>query len=463
MTDELYISYMFSPSDFVSGITVAKRIVENNNKVDVLQVKCENTIGDEFDSYIGEYIDKRIILDIDCEADSPKCIFKFIEEGMKRIEKEYKKIYSRSWYMSNHLLAAQYKFKNPEVFWQAEFSDPLMYDMSNQLKNSKWKIIDNPEYIDNINSEIRKLNKSEGRDFPLIENKSSAFYITEYLCYLFSDEIIFTNPNQKELMLKQFPVDIADFVNKKAIIRIHPTFDDKFYHIAQSNLSLNDEDINMAYFGNQYYGKRHFEALFYSLESLNHKFKNKIKLHIFISREKLIKQLIDDLGIKDNIIIQKPVKYLEFLNATTKFDILIVNDSLTLGKFDKNPYLPSKYSDYLGSCRDIWAIYEPGSVLSTMDVKYSSNAYDYDDCRNALIDILNDHGLADDDLSFEDYYIRRLTYLNDLLDKTNAKLEKKEKQAKKYKKQAKKLKKENKEMKSSNSWKLTKPLRSLRK
>ena len=460
--DELYISYMFSPSDFVSGITVAKRIVDNNNLVDVLQVKSENKIGSEFNDYIDDYIHERIVLDLDCEADSPKCIFEFIKMAMGSLHDDYKRIYSRSWYMSNHLLAAEYKFKNPSVFWQAEFSDPLMYDMSNELKTSKWKIIDNPEYIDNLNREIEKLNRINSTDFPLIENKSSAFYITEYLCYLFSDEIIFTNPNQKELMLKQFPHDVYEYVNKKSVIKIHPTFTEKFYHIKESNIELDDNKINLAYFGNQYYGKRHFEGLFYALESLNHKFKDKIKLHIFISRQDFVKELIDDLSISDNIVIRKPVSYLEFLNACTKFDVLIVNDSLTLGKFDKNPYLPSKYSDYLGAGKDIWAIYEPGSVLSTMDVKYSSSGYDYDDCRNMLISILNDNGYVDDDYSFEDYYLKRLTYLNELLDKTNAKLVKKEKQAKKLKKENKKLKKENEAMKSSKSWKLTKPLRSLK-
>ena len=460
--DELYISYLFSPSDFVSGITVAKRIAESGNLVDVLQVKSQNSIGKEFNNRIGEYIHDRIVLDVDCEADSPECIFKFINDGLKAIKHDYKRIYSRSWYMSNHLLACEYKFRNPDVFWTAEFSDPLMYDMSNQLKNSKWKIIDNPDYIDGINTEIERLNKEKGTDFPLIENRSQAFYITEYLCYLFSDEIIFTNPNQKELMLNQFPVDVGDFVNEKAVIRMHPTFADEFYHIEESGISPDNDKINLAYFGNQYYGKRHFEGLFYALETLNHKFRDKIQLHIFISRQDFIKQLTEDLDVSDSIIIHKPVGYLEFLNATTKFDVLIVNDSLTMGRFEKNPYLPSKYSDYLGSGRDIWAIYEPGSVLSTLDVKYSSNGYDYDDCRNTLIEILEDHGYHDDEMSFNEYYIRRLTYLNELLDRTNAKLEKQEKKNRKLKKKNKKLKNEINEMKSSNSWKITKPLRNIR-
>ena len=41
--------------------------------------------------------------------------------------------------------------------------------------------------------------------------------------------------------------------------------------------------------------------------------------------------------------------FFEFLNLTTKFDCLIVNDANTKDYKEINPYLPSKLSDYLGS------------------------------------------------------------------------------------------------------------------
>ena len=65
--------------------------------------------------------------------------------------------------------------------------------------------------------------------------------------------------------------------------------------------------------------------------------------------------------------------FLEFLNLTTRFDVLLVNDADHEGI---NPYLPSKLSDYLGSGSDVWAISQPGSVLSREQVAYATSLHD---------------------------------------------------------------------------------------
>lgn len=438
MSDELVISFLFPPSDNVSGITVSKRIIENNEIVDVLQAKCKNNPNSKFNECIDEYIGERIIIDTDCDSDWAKCIFESVKLAMPAIKKDYKKIYSRSWLMTNHFLAFECKLKNSAVFWKAEFSDPLIYDLSNKPKTYKQMLIDDTVYINKINDQINLLNESNDSSFPLVENNSSAYFVAEYLVYLFADEIIFTNENQREIMLRQFPVDVYDFVLDKSEIKSHPTLDEKYYHIAESELDLNNEYINLAYFGSDYYGKRHFEPLFFALESLNHKYKEKIKLHIFINDKKLLKELISTLSVSDNIIIRKPLKYLEFLNATTKFDVLVVNDVVTDGVYDINPYLPSKLSDYLGSSMDIWAISESGSPLSKREVKYKSDIHDFESCGEALAEILNDKGYVDENYSFDEYYHNRLTSLNELYEKEfrkNVKLKKQLKELKKEKPQ----------------------------
>ena len=48
------------------------------------------------------------------------------------------------------------------------------------------------------------------------------------------------------------------------------------------------------------------------------------------------------------------VRYLEFLNLTTKFDCLIVNDAATGASHARNPYLPSKWADYRGAGTPVW-------------------------------------------------------------------------------------------------------------
>ena len=84
MSDELYISFLFPPANFVSGITVSKRIVENNSNVDVLQVKTKNQI-DEFNQMIDGHVDERIIVELDNNNDGLEGIFEFVEKGLKAI------------------------------------------------------------------------------------------------------------------------------------------------------------------------------------------------------------------------------------------------------------------------------------------------------------------------------------------------------------------------------------------
>ena len=445
--DELYISYLFPPSNDASGITVFKRMVENNKKIDILQGEFDSCC--DLDNYLKPYINNRYCISINNNYDWAIFISEYIQKGIELINnKEYEKIYSRSWLMANHFLACEYKFNHPNVIWTAEFSDPLRYTVNNNLKTFKEMIIDDKEYISKINNEIKRLDG----DFPLIENNSSAFFIAEYIVYLFSDKIIFTNENQRQIMIDQFPIDIKELVLLKSEIKTHPTLKDKFYHIKDVKLNLDKNCINLAYFGGDYYSKRHFESLFYAVNALNHKFKDKIKVHIFIKDTELIK----NLKPSDNFIIKKPFEYLDFLNATTKFDILIVNDVITKDTFEVNPYLPSKISDYVGSGRNIWAFYEEGSPLSKFDFKYKSDINNYDDCLNKLVNILKDYGFDDPDYSIDDNYIYdRLTKLNELYEKEYRRKIKVKKELNTFK--------ENESMKYSNSRKITKTLRNIRK
>lgn len=449
--DELYISFLFPPSDYVSGITVFKRIAENNKKVDVLQADFKSDNFLEFNSYVDEYINDRILIDMDCDNDWCNCIFKFVDKAMKAIRKDYKKIYSRSWLMANHFLASQYKFENPEVYWRAEFSDPLIYDLSNKPKTYRQMKVNDKDYILKINEKIDEFNKNNGTDFAHVENNSQAYFIAEYLVYLFADEVIFTNENQREVMLNQFPVDVKDIVFKKSKIKTHPTLDDKFYHIKDVDLNLNADEINIAYFGKDYYGKRHFENLFYVIDSLNHKYKDKIKIHIFIDDTQLVKSLISSTQSPGNFTVRKPMGYLEFLNATTKFDVLLVSDVESKPNFEMNPYLPSKLSDYMGSSADIWGICERGSSLSKAEIKYKSYIGDIASLQSEIIKILDDRNFKDTDYSFsEDYFSKRLTALNELY----------EREFRRRTKLSGDIKKLQNENKSSNSWN---PLRKLRK
>ena len=453
--DKLFIS-LFDKDQVVSKITVYKRILMNGDPVDILQIKGND---DELDSLIEGCINEKIALDVNQDIASTNFICECSKNPVELIRNDYSEIYSRSWPIANHHIAFRYKIDNPNVFWNAEFSDPLYLNTSNQYRNSKGQQVSDYGLINEWNNEIEKLNG----DFPLIEKDDSIYFITEYLIYLFADKITFTNPNQREVMLNRFPIDLKEHVMEKSETKLHPTLGHEFYKIKNIDLNIDAGYINIGYFGNDYYGKRHFENLFYSLESLNHKYKEKIRLHIFLNDISLIERLVNDLDVSSNIFIRKPVEYLEFLNATTQFDVLIVNDLITENVFDKNPYIPSKTSDYLGSGRDIWGICESGSILSSLDIKYKSDIHDYDSSRNVLIQILEDNNYIDNNYSFNDYFESRLTYLNEIVESDYRQKIKLNEEIKKLKRENKKLKKTNSELTNSNSWKLTKPLRALKK
>ena len=210
------------------------------------------------------------------------------------------------------------------------------------------------------------------KDFPKLKYSSSTFYTIEYMTFLFADEIVFTNTNQKDMMTDQFPIDLKSLIQKKSTVSPHPTLPEKYYHLTKTDFRLNHDYINIAYFGNFHYPERNFNALFEAFDKLN---SDKIRLYIFISNRKAINHN------SKNIFIKRPLSYLEFLNATTIFDVLIVSDASTKDNWPVNPYLPSKLSDYLGSDTDIWAITEKDSPLDKVSVKYKSGV---DDVSSAL-------------------------------------------------------------------------------
>ena len=458
---KLVISFKFPPDKDISGIVVAKRIIKEGSVVDVLQ-NAQDDESYNFDE-INDFINERLYVSVDSERDSVECISSFINQGLELIEdREYKEIYSRSWYMSNHYLAMEYKFRHPDSFWTAEFSDPVLLNMKGQIKTHKLSVIDDKEYIDKLNLRIDKYNAAHSTDFDRLENPNNTFFIAEYLTFLFADEIIFTNENQREIMLATHDEKVKMLAFEKSQIIPHPTLDSKYYQLAETSFELKEGDINLAYFGNSYYASRHFEPLFFAFESLKHKYKDRIKFHLFINQDEYIGTLIDDLDFKDNIIISDPLDYFEFLNATLKFDVLVINDTLTEGLFPVNPYLPSKLSDYLGSSRDIWAIYEKNSTLSKLDVKYKSIMTDYRQSREVLLDILNDYGYVDDEYGFDDgFYEKRINQLNRIIFNREMSDKQKDNNIKQLKSKNKKLNKQNKEILSSKSRKTTAPLRKM--
>ncbi len=473
--EDLVIAAKFPPVTSTSGIVFAKRILNDKKDIDLVQGQFKGALDEEFNQVLEDLIDNRIIIDMNPYSDSVDNSEKFRKDGMKAIDslnKEYKTLKTRCFPTTNHFLAFEYKMNHPETTWIAEFSDPIRVNLENKRRGkSESYHYKNEEFLNQVNSKIQELNEANNKNFPLIKKGETVYFIAEYLAYLFADKIIFTNPNQQEIMLSGFPYDIEGFVLEKSEIKIHPTLSEEYYHIKETDYEVDDECINLGYFGT-YLAKRNFETLFYSMESLDDDLKHKVKLHLFISDDEdggNLKNVIKNLDIHKDIIINDKVPLFEFLNITTKLDVLIVNDSLTKSYFEKNPFLPSKYSDYLGSGNDIWAICEENSVLDNLDIKYKSYIDDYKSTKETLHKIIEDKfNVKAIDLSLEEelieennYLKSRVNYLNQIMPKNDAKA--KDNQIDKLKRENAKLKRKNSEILNSNSWKLTKVFRKSKK
>ncbi len=369
--NKLIISYCFPPYIDTSANVMAKRIRNSGEVVDVVYNEMDRVRekDDNTNILVEDLIEERIEISSYSSFSSWKPINDFCEEGLRKIssEKQYNEVYSRALWPGSHFLAYLFKRLHPNIKWIAEFSDPILYDIHGK---ERYASIDSKKFLRNVQKITKKRFK-----LPKVKN-DNLFFWCEYLPYLFADELVFTNENQLNYMMDKFPIKkIKNIILEKVKIDRHPTLPEDFYTMYKSNYSLDESKINIAYFGN-FYKTRNLNELFEGLDRLEGNVRNNFKLHIFTSKPDELQENIQKYDSRYNIAVNSYVNFLEFLNLTTKFDCLVVNDAVTKDELPINPFLPSKLSDYLGSDKKIWAIYERGSVLSSMDLHYMSELGD---------------------------------------------------------------------------------------
>ena len=456
---ELIISYAFSPTNTTTSNVVAKRILSEKKNIDVICGSLDEIQKDfTLEKVVLEYIVNKFSVKSNFSTDWNN-ILNFVNDGMKLIN-DYEKIYSRANFSHSHFLALEYKLKNPDTYWRAEFSDPLIYTFGNRHLSGK---LDDKKYINRINKILKEKN------LELISSKNDINTICEYLTFIFADEIIFTNESQKDVMIDTLPFKID--INEKYIISPHPTLDEKYYYIKKSDYQIDDEYINFAYFG-VIFSNRSFEDFINAFDNINDEFKDKIRLHLFTPNKTLFEQLLSE-ELLEKTTFNENVDYLEFLNLSMKFDVLVVEDSFTKGDFIKNPYLPSKLSDYNGSNTSIWAICEENSEMSKLDIEYKSYINDLSGNINILNLIMYEKTNIKAQISENDeneYKKQRTVHLTqkiaELIDVCESEFRKDsdyEAQINELTQKIQILEKENADILNSNSWKITKNFRKIGK
>ncbi|MGQ0334176.1 glycosyltransferase [Halomonas elongata] len=362
LADVLVYSYCFAPYVDTAGIVMAKRIREEGVPVDVV---CNTMAGvrdidERLDRITAGLVGRQVTINGQPSFSSWPEIKRFADSAEKavlKIEKSrggYQVIYSRAMWVASHFAAVLHKVRDPHVIWRAEFSDPILKDVNGNDRDVELDL----GWLKN-NGVLTALSE-RGVEVP--DNKN-LFFWCEFLVYVLADEIVFTNENQLKYMLSYSGLtpEESDSVKAKSTVQHHPSLPGEFYEISNPAYELDEEAVNIAYFGG-FYATRGLSEVFALLDKFGEVLE-RVKIHIFTSEKEKVMSEALSLGISKQVFATDYVAFVDFLALTNRFDCLVVNDAATSGLKSINPYLPSKLSDYMGSKSNVWAVVEEGSVL----------------------------------------------------------------------------------------------------
>ncbi len=367
----LVVSYCFAPYAGPSAMVSAKRVQQRGEVVDVLlnAMDAVRAVDPPTTAIAEEYIDRAEVLETRTLFGAWSAIRDFCRESQTAIAAQverkghYATMHSRAMWPASHFAAALYKIDNPQVHWSAEFSDPISHDVHGQLRSGRVK-------DDEVS---RALRAALPADFP--GDDLSLFQWCEQVAYHLADELVFTNPNQLQVMLDDCPEQLRDTVRAKAVVSPQPALPQRFYELAEVEQLAEPDRASIAYFG-AFYATRGLGEVFTALARLSAEERAGLRLDVFTGSTDLVQEALAGQPWADTVRVHGYRPYLEFLALAAQYDALLVNDAETTGTHSVNPYLPSKYSDYRGSGTAVWAHVEPGSVLSTEPVELRSTVGD---------------------------------------------------------------------------------------
>jgi glycosyltransferase involved in cell wall biosynthesis len=370
LSRRLVIAYAFPPYADASAIVTAKRVRTHGEVVDVVS----NSMGRirEIDASLrrisGPFVGHHAALATPTYFSDWGSIERFALEGLDVIQRweeshgQYPSVFSRAQFAASHFLAAAYKLSRPDVHWVAEFSDPLSHDVQDAERGT---LVRRGAFLRRLRKGMRNLGLS-------VPRSRNCFIWCEELTYALADQLVFTNENQMEYMLGYCSdPSLAHTARRKALIDPHPTLPARFYTMVERDYSLEPGRTHLAYFGN-FYATRGLDDVLTAIANADREIRDGVRLHVFTPTPEDLERRAGELGISKNVSVGPYVRYLEFLNLATKFDCLIVNDAVTAASHPRNPYLPSKWSDYRGSGTPVWGLVERGSPLSEHALDYVS-------------------------------------------------------------------------------------------
>lgn len=362
----LIVSYNFPPFSDASAVTVAKRVVDFDENIDVISQDLSKirTTDIQLASLVEPFVECHYQVEGDPTFASWKGIANFAARSMiflseKLRDGQYNRIYSRSMFPASHFLAAHIKNQFPDIYWIAEFSDPISHTVEGEKRAGGSFEID-----------TWALNLLVGLDpsqrARLLSNPD-VFSWCESLTINLADELWFTNINQMNIMIEGvFPGRQGDLFRKKSLVKPHPT-------LALNTRDADSEDnhkgsakYTIGYFG-EFYPNRGLSDLFNSILMLPFELMSCVEVHVYTNSGAGCEAVVSDLGLENRVFIHSQLPFLDFHRVAAKMNLLVVCDVIPGDMYESNPYLPSKVSDYLGTGTPILAYTWPNSPMSEID------------------------------------------------------------------------------------------------
>jgi hypothetical protein len=390
LAHDLAVLYCFPPFVDTSAVVAARRLRARGVVTDVVS---QDLYHEKRRDFLSEHVAAEVV-DRSCILEGPADLIRWAEtrDFAKRVLQQvdelelakgpYRSLYSRAMHVPAHLAAAAVKLRRPALRWTAEFSDPLRRNTDG---------VDRVGDMDDdwLSRELHQAVAVAG--FPQQHGSMSVFEWAEVAAYALADELVFTNENQRDYMLEYCrDRSLAGRARRIGVVRHHPTPPPELYRLRQADYPLDPDVVNLGYFG-VFYGRRGLAEVTGALAALTPDEREGVRLHVFTNAyEKWSLQVLRS-GLSDVIRVMPYLDYLSFLELTTRLDVVVCADTFTADLHASNPYLPSKVSDYVGSGTPIWAICEPGSVLSTMQLAHSSALGDVDAAVTVLRSLIQHH------------------------------------------------------------------------
>ncbi|WP_114201800.1 hypothetical protein [Janibacter anophelis] len=365
----LVASYCFPPYSDTAAVVAAKRVREQGQAVDVIYNAMDSvrTPDPSLLSLCGGLVRRFAAIPSPTHFSKWGPVTAFTRLGLDQAleweeeQEPYERLYSRAHFSASHILGAAYALARPEVRWTAEFSDPLSHDVLGRVRRAD--VTDNA-----LSAQLRRDVAARGFHLP----GDNVFEWAEVLPFVLADELIFTNPNQRDIMLERcHDPQLAELAATKATVSPHPTLPREYYHGVDSGYELAEGRKHIGYFGN-FYANRSMQTVVDALGAMPAQLRAKVTVHVFTNKVAQLQQDPEIVALGDSMVVRPYAQFLEFLNLCTKMDCLLVNDAVTPAEVGVNPFLPSKISDYKGSGTPVWGIVEPGSRLDLERLTYRS-------------------------------------------------------------------------------------------